>query len=112
MYAIRRYYAPLGAEVEHPKTHTAYGFATQLCVLDTDGRVTRVVAAHDVGRAINPELCRAQIEGAVHMGLGYALTESLPCVEGMPVTFSRYQIGILRARDMPEVEVLLVDNFV
>jgi CO/xanthine dehydrogenase Mo-binding subunit len=41
------------------------------------------VAAHDVGRAVNPALCEGQIEGSVHMGLGYALTEELPCVDGM-----------------------------
>ncbi len=92
------------------KTHTTYGFATQLVLLDDDGRVERVVAAHDVGRAVNPALCEGQIEGAVHMGLGYALSEELPCVDGMPVTFSRYQAGILRAKDMPAVDVILVEE--
>jgi len=101
---------PLGAPGIRVKTHTSYGFATQLCVLDADGRVERIVAAHDVGRAVNPALCEGQIQGAIHMGLGYALSEELPCVDGMPVTFSRYQLGILRARDMPEVEILLVEE--
>ncbi len=91
------------------KTHTTYGFATQLCVLDDEGKLERVIAAHDVGRAINPLLCEGQIQGAVHMGLGYALSEELPCADGMPVTFSRYQLGVLKARDMPEVEVILVE---
>ena len=101
---------PLGATGTRIKTHTTYGFATQLCVLDETGRVERVIAAHDVGRAVNPALCEGQIQGAIHMGLGYALSEELPCVDGMPVTFSRYQMGILRARDMPEVEILLVEE--
>ena len=92
-----------------PKTHTSYGFATQLVLLDTNGRVERVIAAHDVGRAVNPALCEAQIEGAVHMGLGYALTEELPCVDGMPITTSLYQLGALRAKDMPAVEVMLIE---
>jgi xanthine dehydrogenase molybdenum-binding subunit len=91
------------------KTHTSYGFVTQVVVLDGAGRVERVIAAHDVGRAVNPGLCEAQIEGAVHMGLGYALSEELPCVDGMPVTFSLYQLGALRAKDMPAVEVRLVE---
>ena len=52
-------------------------YATQLCILDAEGRVERFVAAHDVGRAINPAFCEGQIEGSVHMGLGYALTEEL-----------------------------------
>ncbi len=101
--------APLGAGSPRPKTHTTYGFATQLCLLDAAGRLERVVAAHDVGRAINPAQCEGQIEGAVHMGLGYALTEELPCADGMPVTFSLYQLGALRARHMPAVEVRLVE---
>jgi xanthine dehydrogenase molybdenum-binding subunit len=92
------------------KTHTTYGFATQVVVLDERGRVEKVIAAHDVGRAVNPALCEAQIEGSIAMGLGYALTEELPCVNGMPVTGSLYQLGALRAKDMPEVEVVLVEN--
>lgn len=100
---------PLGTPPERAKTHTSYGFATQVCVLDEGGRVARIIAAHDVGRVVNPALCAGQIEGAIHMGLGYALSEELPCVDGMPVTFSRYQLGILRARDMPAVEVILVE---
>jgi xanthine dehydrogenase molybdenum-binding subunit len=93
-----------------PKTHTTFGFATQLCILDGEGRVERIVAAHDVGRAINPAFCEEQIEGAVHMGLGYALTEELPCPEGMPATFKLMELGVLRATDMPPVEVILVEE--
>ena len=101
---------PPGYVGEHVKTHTAFGWATQVCVLDEAGRVERIVAAHDVGRAINPDLCAAQIEGAVHMGLGHALTEELPCRDGMPVTFAPRELGVLRARDMPAVEVHLVED--
>jgi selenium-dependent xanthine dehydrogenase len=92
------------------KTHTSYGFATQVVILDGDGRVERVIAAHDVGRAVNPALCSGQIEGAVHMGLGYALTEELPCADGIPVTHKLRELGPLRATDMPEVEVILVED--
>lgn len=92
------------------KTHTAFGFATQLCILDAEGKLDRFIAAHDVGRAINPALCEGQIEGSVHMGLGYALTEELRCENGMPVTFKLRELGVLRARHMPEVEVILVED--
>jgi xanthine dehydrogenase molybdenum-binding subunit len=44
------------------------------------------------------------------MGLGYALTEELPCENGWPVTSRLREIGVLRARDMPEVEVLIVED--
>ena len=100
----------LGADVPKVKTHTTFGFATQVCILDDRGRVERVVAAHDVGRAVNPALCTGQIRGSVHMGLGYALTEALECRDGMPVSFKLRDLGVLRARDMPEVEVILVED--
>jgi len=92
-----------------PKIHSAFGFATQVCILDPDGRVEKLIAAHDVGRIVNPDLCQGQIEGALHMGLGYALTEELPCRDGMPLTSKLREIGVLRAQDMPEVEVILLE---
>ncbi len=99
-----------GQETDRIKTHTAYGFATQVCVLDADGKVDRFIAAHDVGRAINPALCEGQIEGSVHMGLGYALTEDLPCPDGMPATFKLRELGVIRAREMPQIEVMLIED--
>jgi xanthine dehydrogenase molybdenum-binding subunit len=93
------------------KTHTAFGFATQLVILDGEGKLEKVYAAHDVGRAINPALCAGQIEGAVHMGLGYALTEDLPCDElGRPVTSSMREIGVLRAKDTPDIVAIMVEE--
>ena len=99
-----------GADVAKVKTHTSFGFATQVCILDGEGRVDRFIAAHDVGRAVNPALCEGQIEGSIHMGLGYALTEELPCENGWPVTDKLRQLGVLRARDMPKVEVIVVED--
>lgn len=100
----------LGAAAKRIKTHTAFGYATQMCILDEAGKLEKFVAAHDVGRAVNPALCEGQIEGAIHMGLGFALTEELPCEDGMPVTFKLREIGVLRARDMPECEVILIEE--
>ena len=100
----------LGADVERPRTHMTYGFATQVCVLDEQGRLASFVAAHDVGRVINPHMVEGQIEGAVHMGLGYALTEELRLEQGIPVSFKLRSLGLLRARDMPEVKVILVET--
>jgi xanthine dehydrogenase molybdenum-binding subunit len=101
--------APGKAGGKKIKTHTTFGWATQVVLLDGAGKLEKVIAAHDVGRAINPQQCEAQIEGAVHMGLGYALTEELPCKDGMPVTFRLRDLGVLRAQHMPPVEVLLVE---
>lgn len=102
----------LSEGVEHPVIHSTFGYAAQLIVADPDtGEVERVVAAHDVGTAVNPLLCEGQIEGAVHMGLGYALTEDFPCdADGVPEYTTLRQLGILRAKDMPPTEVILVES--
>jgi len=99
-----------GAEAEFIKTHTSFGYATQICILDEEGKLDRFIAAHDVGRAVNPALCEGQLEGSVHMGIGYALSEDLPCENGWPVTYKLREIGVLRARDMPTVEVHLIED--
>jgi xanthine dehydrogenase molybdenum-binding subunit len=100
---------PPGADVEEPVTHMAFGFATQVVILAADGTIERVVAAHDVGRAVNPQACAGQIEGAVHMGLGYALSEAFPCTGGRPDTLNIGHLGILRAAHTPTIEVILIE---
>ncbi len=98
-----------GAEVENPVTHMTFSYATQVVILDQEGRLERVVAAHDVGKAINPLQCAGQIEGGVHMGLGYALSEAFPCTDGQPDSFLLADLGILKAKDTPPVEVILIE---
>ncbi|HSL18508.1 MAG TPA: selenium-dependent xanthine dehydrogenase [Methylomirabilota bacterium] len=100
---------PPGAGVADPVTHMAFGYATQVVILDGDGRIDKVVAAHDVGRAVNPQLCAGQIEGAVHMGLGYALSEDFPCTGGVPESLRLRDLGILGAAETPPVEVILIE---
>ncbi|MBN1511232.1 MAG: selenium-dependent xanthine dehydrogenase [Phycisphaerae bacterium] len=100
----------LGADVPNPKTHLTYGYATQVVILDDEGKLAKVIAAHDVGRVINPTLLEGQIEGAVHMGLGYALTEEM-VVEGGHVQSSTVNsLGVLRAHHMPEVKVIFIEE--
>jgi len=98
--------------LENPIIHSTFGYAAQLVTLDPEtGDVAEVVAAHDVGRAVNPLLCEGQIEGAVHMGLGYALSEGFPCDEdGMPANSTLRSLGIIRPKDMPRTEVILVEK--
>jgi xanthine dehydrogenase molybdenum-binding subunit len=105
-----KYTTKLGADVENPKTHVTYGFATQVVILDDDGRVAKVVAAHDVGRAMNPLLLEGQLEGSIHMGLGYALTEEFVLRKGEMVTRKIKDLGVLRAHHMPEIEVIVVEE--
>lgn len=97
---------------ECPTIHSTFGYAAQLVVMDRrSGEIERVVAAHDVGRAVNPRLCVGQVVGAVHMGLGYALSEDFPTDDhARPTAATLRQLGILRARDMPPVEVILVEE--
>jgi aldehyde oxidoreductase len=97
--------------VENPTIHSAFGYAAQLVVMDPETQdIEKVVAVHDVGRAVNPTMCEGQIEGAVHMGLGYALTEDFPSDEtGFPTNMTLRSLGILRAKDVPTIEVMLVE---
>jgi len=98
-----------GEKVQDPVTHMGFGYATQVVILAEDGTIEKVVAAHDVGRAINPLLCAGQIEGGVHMGLGYALSEDFPCSDGRPDSFLLRDLGILRAAHTPPIDVILVE---
>jgi xanthine dehydrogenase molybdenum-binding subunit len=100
----------LGAHVDEPKTHLTYGFATQVVILDDDGRIKKVIAAHDVGRVMNPKLLQGQLEGSIHMGLGYALTEEFACESGQMVHDTIKSVGVLRAHQMPETECILIEE--
>lgn len=100
-------------EVENPTIHSTFGYAAQLVSIDPEnGTIVEVVAAHDVGRAVNPTLCEGQIEGSVHMGLGYALTEDFPSDPdtGFPTAKTLRSLGILRAKDVPPITVILVES--
>jgi len=102
----------LSENVENPIIHSTFGYAAQVIIMDSEtGEIERVVAAHDVGRAVNPMLCEGQIEGAVHMGLGYALSEGFPCDEkGRPKNTTLKSLGVIRPKDMPPVDVILVES--
>lgn len=99
--------------VENPIIHSTFGYAAQMVVCDpSTSRIERVLAAHDVGRAVNPQLCEGQIEGSVHMGLGYALSENFPHdpETGFPTNMTLRSLGILRAKDVPRIDVILVES--
>jgi xanthine dehydrogenase molybdenum-binding subunit len=93
----------------NPTTHMTFSYATQVVILNDDGRIERVVAAHDVGRAINPKACAGQVEGGVHMGLGYALSENFPSTNAQPVSLLLRDCGILKAKDTPRIDVILIE---
>jgi xanthine dehydrogenase molybdenum-binding subunit len=92
-----------------------YGFAAQAVLLDVEEatgaiRVRRVVSAHDVGRALNPLAAEGQIHGGIHMGLGYALAEHLVVEQGQVLTASFMDYALLRAADMPEMVIRLIET--
>lgn len=96
----------------NPTIHAAFGYATQMVEIDrASGRIERVVAIHDVGKAVNPLLCEGQIEGSVHMGLGYALSEDFPSdpETGFPTNMTLRSLGILRAKDVPHIDVQMIE---
>jgi selenium-dependent xanthine dehydrogenase len=93
----------------NPTTHMTFSYATQVVILDDDGRIERVVAAHDVGRAINPKGCTGQVEGGVHMGLGYALSENFTSTNAKPDSLLLRDCGILKAKDTPRIDVILIE---
>ena len=100
---------PLGAKVPNPVSHIAYGYATQICILDEDGKIQQIVAAHDVGKAVNPTSIEGQIQGGVVMSMGYALTERYPLTDCKP-TAKYGTLGLFRANQIPEITPIIIEK--
>jgi selenium-dependent xanthine dehydrogenase len=98
-----------GAMVEKVYTHYSYSYATQLVTLDEDGQIKKITAAHDAGKIFNPMLFEGQLEGSLHMGLGYAISEDLVVENGRPKSTRLRKTGVLRAKETPEMEVIGVE---
>jgi xanthine dehydrogenase molybdenum-binding subunit len=93
----------------------AYGFGAQAAEVEVDVetgqvRVLKIIAAHDVGRAINPMYVEGQIEGGVQMGVGYALTEELQVSEGRVLNPTLLDYRVPTALDMPPIETVIVET--
>jgi CO/xanthine dehydrogenase Mo-binding subunit len=98
-----------GSNADKQITHYSYGYATQVCILDEEGNIEKMIAAHDGGKIMNPMLFEGQVEGGVHMGLGYALTEDIPRNDGYLVSKKMRDLKILRAHETPEIIVKAVE---
>jgi xanthine dehydrogenase molybdenum-binding subunit len=107
------YTSKLGYDLDKPggpKTHISYGFATQLAILDDDGKLVKMIAAHDVGRVLNPVQLKGQMYGSLHMGIGYALTEDFQAENGVILAKKMNDCGVLRSHQMPEMELIFVEE--
>ena len=99
----------MGADVENPVSHVAYGYATHVCILKEDGTIQKMVAAHDVGRVVNRKSLEGQIEGGTIMGCGYALSEQYPLDHCKP-TAKYGTLGLMRADKAPDVEAIAIEK--
>jgi aldehyde oxidoreductase len=116
-YVVPKTYTTAASKGEKPDDYINYitfGFGTQAARVAVDEKtgaveVLDVVASHDVGKAINPQNIRLQIEGSVMMGLGYALSEEFKMEEGWNVTDTLGKCGVPRARQAPNVVSSVVE---
>ena len=107
------YTSKLGKDIDKPggpKTHLTYGFATQVAILDDEGRLVKMIAAHDVGKVINPVHLDGQMYGSLHMGIGYALTEDFEVKGGHIQAKKMNDCGVLRSHQMPEMELIFIEE--
>ncbi len=91
--------------------YATYGFAAQIAVVEVDlelgtTKPQKIVAAHDVGRAINPIQVEGQIHGGIAQGLGLALMEEY--LPGRTENLHDYLIPTFG--DVPEIDVIIVED--
>jgi CO/xanthine dehydrogenase Mo-binding subunit len=117
--AMKTYFAPTGEPVselvDSERIVPDFTFGAHAAYVEVDTRTgevrpLRYVAAHDVGRAINPLSVRGQIEGAIVQGLGYALSERIVYDQGVNLTGAFYQYAIPTAADCPEIEIKILES--
>ncbi len=100
---------------EEYRNFPAYAYTTQACALEVNPqtgkvRVLRVFAAHDVGRAINPQKIEGQIEGSCLMAQGYALSEDFQMERGIPKARTFHDLGVPTILEAPVVRTLIVEK--
>jgi CO/xanthine dehydrogenase Mo-binding subunit/aerobic-type carbon monoxide dehydrogenase small subunit (CoxS/CutS family) len=103
--------SPLDPVTGRGRPYATYATATHMAEVDVDldrgtVRVRRVVAVHDVGRVLNPVGARGQVEGAVVMGIGFALKEEFE--PGVTHGFAQYQIPT--THDVPDIETIFIER--
>lgn len=119
VHAFATFFGPRGREVERrldaDRVFPDFTFGTHLADVEVDldtgrVRVLRYLAAHDVGRAINPTSVEGQICGAVAMGIGQALLEEVVVREGVNLTGGLFQYLVPGASDVPDIEAIVLES--
>lgn len=100
---------------EEYRNYPGYAYTTQVAAVDVDPhtgqvKVLRVLAAHDVGRAINPQKIEGQIEGSCLMAQGYALQEEYRLERGIPKARTYRDLKVPTMMDAPPVRTLIVEK--
>ena len=95
--------------------HFAFSFAAQAAEVEVNTRtgeveVLRVIAANDVGKAINPLGLQGQVEGGVVMGMGHALTENFIVENGVPFTDRLARYRMPNITQTPEITSFIVEH--
>jgi aldehyde oxidoreductase len=101
-------------EAERSKFVT-FSYATQAAIVDVNTstgevKVLKMIAVHDVGRTINPQGARGQIEGSCVMGMGYALSEEFILDKGYLATDTLAKVGVPTINHSPAINVILVED--
>jgi len=100
---------------EDYRNYPSYAYTCQVAVVEVNPetgkvRVLKVLAAHDVGKAINPQKIEGQIEGSCHMAQGYALSEEYKMENGYPKSNTYRDLNIPTILDVPSIETLIVEK--
>lgn len=100
---------------EEYRNYPAYAYTTQAAIVEVDcdtgeTRVLQVIAAHDVGRIINPLKIEGQIEGSCSMGQGYALSEEYVVEKGIHKSLTYNKLGLPSIKDTPAYKYILVED--
>ena len=117
--ALGTFFGPKGKEVtrdlDGDRLFPDFTFGTHLADVEVDldtgeVQVLRYVAAHDVGRAINPLSVEGQIVGAAVQGIGQALLEEIVMQDGVNLTGGFFQYLIPTAKDVPDIEAIILES--
>lgn len=97
------------------RNYFAYDYTTQVAIVEVDQesgqcRLLHLISVHDAGKVINFQKIKGQLEGSGVMGMGYALSEKFIMKNGINITKSLKQCGIPTIKDIPRIDVILVED--